>query len=262
MNQINQSLFTKRLIAEMQKDIENFVKDIEDIDTTNLPEPFLPIHGNEYGLLSPKIMFCGWETRGSKNLTNWVNEYKSDIDNVIFWREDFLNHEFLKWRTNFGSDFWSFNLKLLAKFHHINNWKDLYNNPEVYRSILSSFVWANTDSIERFSVTAEMLGCNYEEWKVVKNASIRFDNFERLIKIYEPDILIIEHWDLDESWIHQNIRYSVEDDTLDEFLWYYEIADSNCKIFWLPHPRGHNKREIDANSIIEKIYNKINNSAT
>ena len=258
MNPINRNKYSKRLIEGFKKDINDFVDEIKDVDATNLPEPFLPIHGADYGLVAPKIMFMGWETRNYRNLLTWANSAKEDIEDVIFWQEEFLNHEFLKWRTNFGSDFWSFNLKILAKLHNIEDWRDLYRNPQKYERILSSFVWANTDSVERYEVTAKGLGCKLEEYNKVKNASRRFDNMERLLDIFEPEIVIIEHWELDEPWIHRNIKYSAEE-VLDENLWYYEVEKTRCKIFWMPHPRGHNSKGVDTELILDKIYSKILN---
>ncbi len=261
MNSIHKNKYSARLLAGFKKDIYDFVDEIKDVDVTNLPEPFLPIHGTEYGLLYPKIIFCGWETRNYRNLLSWVNSANEDIEDVIFWQEEFINHDFLKWRTNFGEDFWSCNLKILAKFHNIDDWRDLYKNPKMYEKILSSFVWANTDSIERYEVTAKGLGCKQSEYDKVKKASRRFDNLERLLDIFEPEIIIIEHWELDELWIHKNIKYKAEE-VLDENLWYYEVEKTGCKIFWMPHPRGHNSKGINTKLLIDKIYNKIfkNNS--
>src|SRR5690606_25352797 len=97
---------------------------------------------------------------------------------------------------------------------------------------------ANADSIERFDVTAKKMGCDYNSWQKVKTVSLRFDNFKRLLDTFEPEIVLLEHWELSEEWFHKDMKYSV-DKYIDEFLEYYEVENTNCKVFWFPHPRGH-----------------------
>lgn len=251
----NEMYYSNKLVSTYTPKIREFIKEIQNVKLENLPEPFLPIHGKTYGKGMPKIIFCGWETRNYRNLKQWVADANNDIENVIYWNEEFLEQEFLKWRTNFGTDFWSFNLKILAALNNIEDWRELYREEAIHNEILSSFVWANIDSIERFQVTAEKLGCNYEDWVKVKNASKRFDNFESLIEIYEPDIIFIEHWDADEAMLHVNIKYEKEE-ILNENLWYYQTLNKKTEIFWLPHPRGHNSKKIDTEQLINIIINK------
>ena len=254
VNKINSNNYTPRLFEAFKDDIYTFIDDIRSVKLDNLPEPFLPIHGANYGEIYPKIIFCGWETRNYHNLSAWVDDANKNLDHVIFWQEEFLNHEFVHWRSNFGADFWSFNLKFLAKAHNINDWRDFYRTPDKYIDILSSFVWANTDSIERFSVTAKKFGGDYTSWEKVKKASLRFDNFRRLLNTFEPDIVLIEHWDVAEEWIHQDVKYSKEE-IIDEFLWHYVVEGTSCNVFWLPHPRGHNSKGVDSMKLINQIWN-------
>ena len=258
MNKINHNRFSSILYEEYKNDIRLFIDEVKHLNLTNLPQPFLPIHGDCYGEVQPKIMFYGWETRGCRDLKEWIKNAEIEPEEIIYYNEDFYKHAFLKkWRNNFGNDFWGFNLKFLAKIHEIENWKDLYKDSAKYREINSSFVWANSDSIERFNVTAKKMNCEYSDWLTVKNASKRFDNFERLIRIYLPDIVIIEHWDIEEYSIHNNITYQEEKVIIENCLWYYEIENPKTKLFWIPHPRGHSARNIDSKKLINNIISLI-----
>jgi len=64
---------------------------------------------------------------------------------IEYFFGDFRRHEFLKWRNNFGRGFWDFVLEALASFKDIPSKKELESSRE---NILSSFVWANVNSIE------------------------------------------------------------------------------------------------------------------
>lgn len=97
------------------------------------------------------------------------------------------------------------------------------------------------------------MNCAYSDWLTVKTASKRFDNFERLLRIYSPDIVIIEHWEIDEVSIHKNIKYKDEKVIIENCLWYYEIENPKTKLFWIPHPRGHYARNIDSEELIKSM---------
>lgn len=62
--------------------------------------------------------------------------------------------------------------------------------------------------------------------------------------------------EFEEPRIHDGIIYSHEE-TISDHLWYYKIKDTDTKLFWIPHPRGHRKLHIDSNELIENIYELI-----
>jgi hypothetical protein len=226
-------IYQQKLVTNYSDRIKNFLSKVEGIKTENLPEPFLPVVGKNYGVNHPRILFYGWETRNSKDLPTWIQSVKDSTENAFTWfknKSDFDNFDFVYWRSNFNSDFWSFNLRLLGKFHNLPDWRELYKNPDGYEDILSSFAWANTDSIERYEVTAKGLGGCYESWKKLKEASILFDESKSMFDSLEPNIVILVNWEMSEELLLNGFDISYEFEPKPH-LWYYKIAKPDTHFF-------------------------------
>lgn len=245
--------YHQNLLNNYSTKIEQFLKDVDGIKTENLPEPFLPVIGSSYGMKLPKILFYGWETRGCKSLVKWIGEIHQSKNNAFtWWQGDFDELAFVKWRSNFNQDFWSFNLRLLAKIHNVPDWKELYKNPFDNEDILSSFAWANTDSIERYDVTAKGLNACYQSWQKLKNASNIFDHSKLILESLEPDIVILFKWDASREWLFKDLEIK-EESKNKNYLWYYEISKPNLHLFWTSHPRGYQQRGLNADEMVEDI---------
>lgn len=233
--------------------IKEFVESIKNINVVNQPEPCLPVIGQNYGKKYPKILFWGWETRDARSLEKWLDFVKEDEMDAFEWVSDeFNDFEFVYWRSNFNNDFWSFNLKVLGKLYGLEDWRELYRNPNNHSEILSSFAWANTDSIERYEVTAQKLGADYESWKQLKKASTKFDSAKLIIDCLEPDLIILENWNKEEDWLLNGLKI-IEESEPQQFLWHYKFEKPNTQLFWTKHPRGHNSLGIDQEQVVTDI---------
>ena len=56
---------------------------------------------------------------------------------------------------------------------------------------MTSFVWGNTNSIERYEITAKNNAVNRDVWEAVKKASKPFDNINHIIDAANPQIVFI-----------------------------------------------------------------------
>lgn len=231
--------------------VEKFIIEIATVNMENLPEPFIPLFGKQYGISDFKIAFVGWETRNNTGLKSFYTEAKKDPMSSLysFFEEIDGENEYpiTNYANNFGTGFWNFVFKFLAKFHN-KNWKDIKGCK--HRDLLESFIWGNVDSIERFEVSARDKGADYQEWKKVKDASLQFDDARHLIEALDPKIIIILSWQDDDFWI-KNITGKVRVEIEPDFLDYYHLKKTNTHIYWTRHPRGMNNEKI--NEIITKI---------
>jgi len=247
------SYYQEKLKLNYKEKIGTFIKSMEGIRTEHLPEPFLPVVGENYGGRYPKIVFWGWETRDAKRLSDWLDYVKSNEMNAFDWFADYFDEfAFVNWRSNFNNDFWSFNLKVLSAINGITDWQELYRNPSSYSELLSSFAWANTDSIERYEVTAKKQGATKENWTKLKEASSIFDSAKLIIDSLEPDIIILVNWNKEEDWLLEGLNIKLESEPQD-FLWYYKTENPTTQIFWTSHPRGHNSKGINQDKIVSDI---------
>ena len=250
--------YTEELLLNYSDRLDQFLSEIKSINKKNLPEPHLPVLGANYGKKYPKVLFWGWETRNAKSLPEWVKKVKQSKSHAFSWfEESFEDFEFVTWKSNFNQDFWSFNLRILAKLNGLPDWKELYRNRYEYADILSSFAWANTNSIERFEVTAQKLGGCYESWTRLNEAGKIFDSAILIINSIKPDIIVLEHWKASEDWLLEGLKINYKS-IPDEHLWYYEIGKPKTHIFWTPHPRGFNKRGVCIEEITDSIVSIYN----
>lgn len=244
--------------------LKSFISKIDHINKENLPEPFLPVYGKLYDQTPFKIAFVGWETRDNSSLADFCSEFDSSpIDCLYRFREDLFpenddGFKFNYYGNNFGKTFWDFILKFLAQFHNISDWKSLKNGevPHI-AEILQSFIWANTNAIERYSVTAKKLGANEKEWQVVSLASKAFDSSHILIEALSPKVIIILHWEADESWLTDHNGYIEGPIEITETLLYYHLIDSSTHVYWTKHPVRMSIEKIDFDETINQILKHI-----
>jgi hypothetical protein len=235
--------------------LSTFIDSIQTIvNKTKMPEPFLPVFGVNYASSTTKIMFMGWETRNAQSLKEFINANLHDSNGSLYWwKDDFDNFDFVNWGSNTGKDFWSFNLRFLASFYGINDWRELRDDPYEYEEILSSFVWANTDSIERFKVTAKANGVNYTDWEKLKIASRIFDDPPLIFNTFQPNIVVLMNWNQDEQLLLKGLKIEYESKPRPDYLWYYKIINPNTHLFWIKHPLRMHFESINYNDLISEI---------
>lgn len=226
---------TKQLYIDTYRPlVTDFVNSIRSVDYDKIPEPFLPVHGQLYETAPTKIAFVGMETRGWGNMTDFVNHVDENPEEAIFRGfEEFDELEFRHWGNNFGSGFWDFNFKFLANFHGIDNWKKVKRGET--EEILRSFAWGNTNSVERFHVTAQKNGVDFESWRTVKQASKCFDRGKHLLDVLQPHIMVILHWGTSEKWLSNGVE-NVARQEIDDHFWYYFLPTTNTHVLWTAHP--------------------------
>ena len=239
--------------------LETFIAQIESFNIEMIPEPHLPVFGKGYENAHNKVLFMGWETRGSKGLKEFFNTAKTNPEKALFWWEDdFDELSFVYWRSNLSRDFWSFNLRLLAKLNGIPNWKELYKNPFVYEDMLSSIAWANTDSIERYHVTAQSNGVTFEDWQRVKDASKIFDRPPLVFNTLNPNLVILMNWGQDETQLFKKMEIEYELKMRPDYLWYYKFKKPDMHLFWTKHPFRLHFEGVDYNVLVDEIVSTYN----
>ena len=113
-------------------------------------------------------------------------------------------------------------------------------------SVLRSFAWGNANAIERYEVTAQRQGVDYQDWHKVKTASKAFDKGGYLINVFRPDIMVITNWEAHESWLQQETLDILERHEIESHFWYYFLPSTQTHILWTAHPRWLSKnREFD-----------------
>lgn len=213
---------------------ETFVKDIAGVDTVGMPEPFFPVFGRNYASAETKIAFVGMETRGYGEMRNFMTDAEESIAKALLREQsEFDDFAFTEWTTNFGMDFWSFVMKFLAAFHKVPDWKTVKQGerPE----ILSSFAWANINTIERYEVTAKNKGVKQENWDLVKRASAAIDRGENILRALNPQLVVICHWDCDEKWLTDGLVVEERTDIGDHLL-YMKLQPTGTHVVWTAHP--------------------------
>lgn len=214
--------------------VAQFMGSIAEVKYNNIPQPFLPVCGSLYEESKSKIAFIGMETRGWGNTTDFVKAFTKDPDGTLLTEFDEFNElEFCDWGNNFGTGFWDFNFKFLANFYN-KDWKDLKHGEE--EDLLRSFVWGNTNAIERYKVTALKKDVQHADWQTVKNAGQVFDKGKHLLDIFEPRIAVILNWSTSEQWLTSGLHHKFEKQEIDDHFWYYYLPSTRTQVIWTAHP--------------------------
>jgi hypothetical protein len=192
-----------------------------------MPAINIPVIGSNYEKAGVKIAFFGKETNGWHSFKEFFEMCAGDgaekayhfltkATNPIFHKELADNTKLSFWRyvTDFLDIFYS-----LPKFSEIPR-------------ILESFIWGNTNSIERYETSAKLKGAKYEYWEQIKKASKIFDTAEHVLNICKPDILLVMDKNIDENWFTGN--KAIKHIELDSLHWYYKVNKTH--VYWLPHP--------------------------
>ena len=137
--------------------------------------------------------------------------------------------------------------KFIAKFYKVS-FSDLVEEI-AYPELLTSFVWGNTNSIERYDISAECNGVDYKTWEVVKKASTCFDSINNIVKSVNPRLFFVLNSSVDNDYIQNDdavrafgipvenkknvMRLTVDEERK---IVYYYLRDDNVHIISMPHP--------------------------
>ncbi len=240
--------------------VAEFVKNVETngINTEGLPEPHLPVVGKTYEQAKYKIAFFGKDTKGFCSLSKFVAAYHEDPQKALYLMQGALDESwYMGWRHK-GTSFWDFIIKFLCAFYHIGDAKEYnrhyQNDDPFYRDIASSFIWGNTNSLERFYVTAAKKGVNRKDYEQVKTYSRIFDNADHILRTAHPNVLLILDWGKPRNWLCGNYEPNeVDKPVLGDHLEYYYIRSTDTHVFWTAHPVWFAHRKRSFQDIILKI---------
>ena len=146
----------QRLIEQYAPLIGQFLDSIKGIDASGIPAPHIPIMGQSYEDAKYKMAFLGMETYGWTDINEFCEIARKNLEEAVTYDENTINSlEYLNWASNYTSTFWGFVLKFLAKFYNILDFNRFIgdNKTKTYKDILTSFVWGETNSIERYHVS-------------------------------------------------------------------------------------------------------------
>jgi hypothetical protein len=242
--------------------VERFVEELKDVNKTGLPEPFIPVCGEQYNTAEVKIAFIGWETRGENELLDFCNSVTEkdpgSLERSRYKLTDISEtgaYYFTTYGNSGGTAFWDFNMKFLGSFHNMK-WKVFKNGhvstfSDMQKRVLESFVWGNIEAIERFEVTAKGSGGSMYEWQKVKEASRILDDASLLVKVFRPDLIIVEKCNKDKSWLTKNCRFTHE--KLNGAIDYFYLMDTGTHVYWTYHPLGMLRQGMVQDEIIETI---------
>ena len=246
--------------------IDAFKKEIEGVNIEGITGPHLPVVGNYYAEAKYKFVFCGIETLGYDLLSKFVTY---DNEELVTLTDDKLNDNiFLSYSNNNHANFWGFVFKFLSKFYKIDL-KDLRENK--YPEILHSFIWTNSNSIERYTTSSKGQGAIYSEWEKVKTASAIFDDLDHIINSCSPKVIFICNKKCNENYFLNNSSnsdsnnyshtkfYAKDSSEGKDSFEYYHKRNSNVHIFKLPHPKWMDLRGKGVDAYIDSIIKIIEN---
>lgn len=141
------------------------------------------------------------------------------------------------------------------------------------RSILKSFIWGETNSIERFEISGMSEGGDPAVWSIVKQASKSFDNLNHIINSCAPDVVFIVHGGASKEYFLNDdslsdifgVDVSRKNNVLhlqnDEMKYdYFYLRNSNTHLFKLPHPTWMGLYSgIGIDRYVEALYKDISN---
>jgi hypothetical protein len=208
---------------------ESFAKKLEDRNLTGIPAPHIPVIGRLYEKARVKIAFFGIETRGWVFLDEFMERYKKSPAEAYDCLTDVDNAWYLEWRNNFRSSFFDYITTFLTNFYSLDS--SVFNSPEG-KNLISSFIWGNTNAIERFGTSAQENEAKFEDWEQVKKASEPFDTARYVLDICRPDVLVILNWTETEEWLTGKAK--IKPETLGDHHCYYGLPHTH--VYWTTHP--------------------------
>lgn len=222
-------------LAKLFSEIEN----IPDEELKGLPFVHIPSIGFTDEM--PNIAFYGIETSG------WF--YISDVKKR-FYDDPSIAYDYLT-KTKFTPTtvinyakprkhiFWRYVIRLLASIYGLNL-KQIKTEDILKKH---SFIWGNTNALERFEVSAKSKGGKREVYDEIKKKSYFLNTLPNgqfgptyIVRACQPKLLFIldRKFDL-ENWLKN--EFSIGKENIHKYISYAYIKETDTSVFQLPHPR-------------------------
>ena len=228
--------------------IENFKKEVEGLNLQGITGPHFPGVGECYENAKYKFAFCGMETYGWNSMEDFMQR---DAYDYVTNSDDSLNtYMHLNWAKNWHATFWGFVFNFLAKFYQADFDKLVFDDKDAtLRSILKSFIWANSNCIERYEVTSKWEGAELASWEAVKSASRKIDDLNHIINSCAPKVVFIVYSGANEEYfLNETTSSNIFGCNFDQKrnvlklqnenpkYNYYYLRNTSTHVFHLPHP--------------------------
>lgn len=251
---IAQKELVERFSLHYEGLIRQFANKIKEIDYNGMPEPHLPIIGSKYSACRFKIAFFGIETNGWGKMEDFMKEALNDPKKAATLSFQAIEDlECLNWKNSFHTSFWDFIFQFLASFYHVAV-SDVRNGK--YPDLIRSFIWGNTNSIERYDIQAKNNGVAPAIYDIIKNASLIFDDSYHLIEIAKPKLVIVLNWSEGTDWfVSDKTDYNFY--KINDHLFYYYKRSTQTHIFQTHHPRSISRRfgfESVVNELLDQFH--------
>ena len=209
--------------------IGEFAQKVKDLKYAGMPEPHIPIIGSKYCACKFKIAFFGIETNTWGNMKDFLQVALSNPKAAATLHfNEIEDMTCLEWINNPHSSFWDFICQFLAEFYHVDV-KDVLEGK--HPDLIHSFIWGNTNSIEKYDLQAKDNGVEPVVYDSIKKASLVFDDSNHVIDIAIPKVVIVLNWKEEHDWFYN--YYKVND-----HLFYYYKRSTQTHIFQTHHPRS------------------------
>ena len=203
------------------------------------------------------MVFVGRDTytwgSGDCNMRGFIAAARQDI-RMSLVRNDapFRNLQFTEWKK---SKFWDTVMRLLAGFYEIPNWKDLQERRR--DDILRRFVWAETNSIEKWESSPSVKGADKGEWLKVKLASDRhLDSFSAISEVFRPHVSIVMGWGSAVPHNYWRDCSFVQRECLGDHVNYAFDETHSTHVFHTAHPNWYRSRDRKT-KMIEAVLEKL-----
>jgi len=216
-----------------------FIREIGEVNADGIPEVHLPLWGRNYEKANLRTAFIGIDTLYWGNMAGFISEARQNLQTAIFrgetikFRDEATFYQFGFTKGNNSDTFWNAVMEFLARFHDIPDWYELKRGQ--HEEILSSFVWAESNAVERWKQQIEAAGADHDVWQKLKTASEQhLDSFSAISDIFRPHVTIVMNWYADD-YLDRYLPLRWE--TIGDHVNYaFDDLRGNC-VFNIAHPR-------------------------
>ena len=234
MNKSTQDKIREEYAPLVKTFVENVIN--SKLNTEGVPALNLPKAGDYYDECTHKIAFIGMETKGWGKMSEFIKLGSKLPEEAInykdLWFKEGKRYKHLKPAT-----FWGFIVTFLEKFYGCTK-RRLIRKDGTYHEILSSFVWGNCNSLERYCVTAKKNNADKSHWEKIKEFSFPFDDIEHIIKATKPQLIFITYTKVDKDRYLKSVGCEKIISNKNLHLHHYsiEVGEQKTHVFIIPHP--------------------------
>jgi hypothetical protein len=122
-------------------------------------------------------------------------------------------------------------MQFLAALHDIPDWRQLKRRQR--DDILHTFVWAQTNAIEKWDATPSIAGADFQAWRTIKTASERhLDSFSAILNVFRPHLAIIMNWTVSDAYWDCSIHFQ----EIGDHVSYAFMESPGTHVFNIGHP--------------------------